>query len=593
MRVTRLLIRNYRGVKEGVIHFNDHALIVGNNNVGKSTICEALDLVLGPDRLSRNPVIDEHDFYNGTYLPIKDEPVQITIEVTLTKLTDEAKRRFKRHLEFWDWKRLQIVENIDEGMAEKEGNELALRVIFVGKYDSENDEFIGQTFFKHPEVEQAQFGRDAKRLCGYLYLRALRTGSRALSLEKGSLLDIAMRLKNNDQASLWETTLNTLREFDPQIHKIEAFESILSDVEKQVKNFINLSEGESLALYPNQLTREHLRKTVAFFSATAPSSKLIPFQRLGTGTINAFVFALLTLIAKLKTNVIFAMEEPEIALPPHTQRRLVNYVLDNMSQVIITSHSPFVLEQVSPDNLLIIRRSLSGELTGTKVELHGLKEKNFRREFRRQFAEAILGKSVLVVEGETELSLLSAIAESHLSKSGITMRDSLDLLGLTIIEAQGDGSLEKIGNFFKGIGHKAFSFFDKQRNKSPEKIKAIHEAFDQAWEHDHSGIEKLLIKEIPVIAQRRFFNEALLSDWCPPEFVGKSTTINDQEIGEILYDALKHKKGDGLARRLIGQCNPSELPETITNLLIKIETQLELANPVQGTKEATQSLMAQ
>jgi putative ATP-dependent endonuclease of the OLD family len=39
-------------------------------------------------------------------------------------------------------------------------------------------------------------------------------------------------------------------------------------------------------------------------------------------------FALLTYIADLRGagSVIFAMEEPEIALPPHTQRRMVDFV---------------------------------------------------------------------------------------------------------------------------------------------------------------------------------------------------------------------------------------------------------------------------
>ena len=38
------------------------------------------------------------------------------------------------------------------------------------------------------------------------------------------------------------------------------------------------------------------------------------------------VFSLLTFIAELKSNVIFAMEEPEIAIPPHTQRRIVQFL---------------------------------------------------------------------------------------------------------------------------------------------------------------------------------------------------------------------------------------------------------------------------
>jgi len=42
-------------------------------------------------------------------------------------------------------------------------------------------------------------------------------------------------------------------------------------------------------------------------------------------------------------SVIFAMEEPEIALPPHTQRRMVNFVTKTMGQAIVTSHSPYLI----------------------------------------------------------------------------------------------------------------------------------------------------------------------------------------------------------------------------------------------------------
>ncbi len=45
-----------------------HAVLIGDNNTGKTTLLEALDLVLGPDRLNRQPPIDEHDFFRGNYL---------------------------------------------------------------------------------------------------------------------------------------------------------------------------------------------------------------------------------------------------------------------------------------------------------------------------------------------------------------------------------------------------------------------------------------------------------------------------------------------------------------------------------------------
>ncbi|MBE0703275.1 MAG: site-2 protease family protein [Afipia sp.] len=94
----------------------------------------------------------------------------------------------------------------------------------------------------------------------------------------------------------------------------------------------------------------------------------MPFARQGTGSINMLVFALLTIIADLKgkKSVIFAMEEPEIALPPHTQRRVTRFVLREMGQSIVTSHSPYVIEQFKPGDVVT---SIDGQTIETFVDM--------------------------------------------------------------------------------------------------------------------------------------------------------------------------------------------------------------------------------
>jgi len=57
MRVAQLEIENFCGIKKVELHFSGHTLVIGGNNVGKSTICAALDLVLGPDRLNRKSLL--------------------------------------------------------------------------------------------------------------------------------------------------------------------------------------------------------------------------------------------------------------------------------------------------------------------------------------------------------------------------------------------------------------------------------------------------------------------------------------------------------------------------------------------------------
>ena len=97
MKVVRLTISNFRGIKSVELLFDGHTLMVGSNNVGKSTLCEALDLVLGPDRLNRFPPVDEFDFYNAEYLaPATEEgaeqaPIPLRIEAVLIEPGAEMK----------------------------------------------------------------------------------------------------------------------------------------------------------------------------------------------------------------------------------------------------------------------------------------------------------------------------------------------------------------------------------------------------------------------------------------------------------------------------------------------------------------------
>ncbi|MGH1552286.1 AAA family ATPase [Streptomyces sp. L7] len=67
MQVQRVILENFRGVKNGTVLLDGHSLLVGSNSVGKSTVCEGLELVLGPERMFRRPVVDEYDFYGRCY----------------------------------------------------------------------------------------------------------------------------------------------------------------------------------------------------------------------------------------------------------------------------------------------------------------------------------------------------------------------------------------------------------------------------------------------------------------------------------------------------------------------------------------------
>jgi putative ATP-dependent endonuclease of OLD family len=231
----------------------------------------------------------------------------------------------------------------------------------VGKYDPAEDEFTAETLYTHSpdssDGEKDAVRREIKRLFGFLYLRALRTGSRALSLERGSLLDVLLRLQQV-RTGLWEHTIIRLRDLDIEKDAAE-LEPVLTAIEERLSSYVPASKvGRKTKLYVSQLTREHLRKTMAFFLAMREDQEPVPFQQAGTGTLNTLVLALLSFIAELKPDsVIFAMEEPEVAVQPHTQRRIADYLLLHTKQVFVTSHSPYVIERFTPANTFLSTRS--------------------------------------------------------------------------------------------------------------------------------------------------------------------------------------------------------------------------------------------
>lgn len=594
MRVRHLRIQNFRGIEDSEIHFKTHTLLVGGNNAGKSTICEALDLVLGPERLYRRPVVDEHDFYLGRYLDDDGAPVEIRIDAILTRLTPEERRRFgDQHLRLWDDNASEFIDEEEGGVdrSGEDGVDWALPVCFIGRYDREEDDFVGDTFFCHPEplidtddaealadlgTGLSRFSRSHKRLAGYVYLRALRTGSRALSLQRGSLLDTILQLGGGGSAEMWSDTLGKLGSLDPAVGDIPQLKDVREDLRERLGRFVNMAPGDdSAAFFASDLTRQHLREVVRLFVATQPSDHLVPYAKQGTGSINLLVFALLTIIADLKgtQSVIFAMEEPEIALPPHTQRRVTRYVLSEMGQSIVTSHSAPVIEQFEPESIVMLHRD-GAKLIGTPIDPAKVKRKTYLTN-KRQFAEAVLARGVLVVEGSTEAVVFPAVsAVLERARADYT---HLDFSGVSMFTAPGDGSIAKFGPIFKALGKKTWGVCDKPNGPLPQDVLDDRAEFDEFWESEELGIEDVLVKGIPVETQRRFLEDVSTRGDYPTTNHPFDPAIDDADVPTLVRKVLKARKGEAYAYAavLIEHCETeAELPTELVGILVAIDAEL-------------------
>ena len=617
MRVGQLVIRNFRGVSAGIVHLHGHTVLVGANAVCKSTVLEALDLVLGPGR-SRGPdAIDEHDFYMGQYLAevdgdaaprnghgpaerqdrnkteepqgndeqegdenkrAQEGPVgEIQIEVILNGLSGEEQARFRDHIEAWNEGEGRLYEPEELEDHAPEAQEYVLRVGFRGWYNDEDDEFSTETFFLSP-VPPAGLRHDAltkkhKQAIGFLYLRSLRTARRAASLDRGSLLDVLLGLKHT-RPRVWEAMLAALRRVGESLDADGELRDVLDDIENRITALVPLSVARRASgLQVTRLTREHLRRVVAYFLASQHSQYLLPYDRLGTGTSNVLVLALLSAIADVKPSVIFAMEEPEIALGPHTQRRIVRQLRAIATQALFTSHSPYVAEQFLPDGIVVLRRSNEGALTATPTRPNvPVKEKLLRQNFRIRYAEGLLGRAVLVVEGITELYAIPA-ASDILASTEDTTYASLDLAGVIAVPADGKDDLARTASFYSELGIPTFVFCDELGDDDLRT--EIDRASDAYWEHPYAGFEALVASELPLAAIENFFGEA--QDWVDYPAKIHTPGKNDKQgtWRKALQEVLMARKGEAYAARLISQRAPEELPKSLVRLLALLFLEVE------------------
>lgn len=586
-----------------------HAVLIGDNNTGKTTLLESLDLALGPDRLNRTPPIDEHDFYEGRYLAkatpdtstegedispeggdaetVEGEPENVTddagprieIEVTVTDLSEEQKARFGDFLEFWDSTTDTFYDQPDPAGVDPAHVAEALRVTFHGWYDPEEDDFDGRTYFSRSLSEGGSpvpFSKKDKQICGFLYLRSLRTGSRALSLERGSLLDIILRLKEV-RPQMWEDTLGTLAEYSVATDPALGISGVLESINKALKKYVPKEWGVEPHLKVSNLTRDHLRKVITAFIATGEGKHAAPYFRQGTGTINMLVLAMLSQIAADKQNVIFAMEEPETAIPPYAQKRIVHEIRKLASQAIFTSHSPYVLEEFATEETLVLGRDTDGALSRKPIVLpDNVKLKRYRQEFRTRFCEGLLARRVLIAEGPTEASAFP-VACRRLAGINPGTYSSLEALGICVVDADGEKNIPGMAKLYRDLGKRTFALCDQQDASNKTLIEA---EVDILLMHAEKGFEDLVLKGTNEDALKRF---SALLDW--PGHLTSKYPDPSADVFNALADYFSWSKGNWGIADFFAQCAEDEIPEWVRNACSQLKTACDPATHLDDAAE--------
>lgn len=81
MRLSRIVIKNFRNFKHFDVRLGEHAVVLGENKVGKTNLLFALRLILDPALPDSSRRLRIDDFWDGLARPLKAEDViEVSVE---------------------------------------------------------------------------------------------------------------------------------------------------------------------------------------------------------------------------------------------------------------------------------------------------------------------------------------------------------------------------------------------------------------------------------------------------------------------------------------------------------------------------------
>lgn len=411
MLLKKLYIKGFRNFREVSVNFNEHSLMIGANDVGKTNLIYALRLLLDRSFSDYDYELAESDFfaYEDTHaIVIRAYIDSITEDCVIARLPGKISNDGKLVL--------QYMATINNGKVEYQ--------FFCGKSDFEEDlKEIDSPFYR--KYLNLKYISSRREFWSYIN----KTKKELLLQAKGSRTEEVVKADD----VLYDEIEQKLQEVDAKIPQLSYVKNATSHLNKELDK-LSIHNREQQIVFDTASTNvDRVIQNVSVTSKYGDKKMIIG----GEGRVNQIY---LSLWASQNQHTetsnevsIICVEEPEAYLHPHQQRELAAYLGRTLQgQVILTSHSPYIVSEFTPNSIIRLYKEDTHDTLvasdGCSEEIaEGIEDFGYRMSVIP--AEAFFSDCVILVEGPSEMVFYKTLAK----QIGI----ELDRLNISVLSVDG------------------------------------------------------------------------------------------------------------------------------------------------------------
>ena len=507
MKIKKLFLRNFRGYESITLEL-DEALnvIIGKNDVGKSTILEALEIFFNNEKVK----IDISDL--NVKATKKEMSIGVSFEVDLDKeylIDSNVKTNLKEEYLLNNENLLEIhkVWDCSKDKLTAASLKTYLKANYLAEF-SANPLINLKISNLRKELEKYQDDiedyEDVNKSISSFMRKAIYSNcidktckETIISLDKEDGKEIYESIKKEFPLFYLFQTDRTNKDTDKEVQDplkvitkqaISEVQDKLDSVKEEIeKKAIEIGE-ETLAKL--QEMAPDVAKTLepnitnkawdSLFSFSFDGDDGIPINKRGSGVRRLILLNYFRAEAERSNtsgkNIVYAIEEPETSQHPDHQIMLIE-ALKELSQkkkvqVIITTHTPEIAKLVYENNLILIDfKENQPEIINDENKLHLIAETLGIMPY--------LSKLVICVEGESDIKYLI-----NINQNIEEFREIIDLKeqGISIIPMFGSNLQNWVNrNYLQGTNVKEFHLYDRDKNEQyKEAIEKVNAREDGA-----------------------------------------------------------------------------------------------------------------